>query len=242
MTLEELERCFIQAIVDDYQQDWDTLRRQRRSVVWEQAVATSGVPQYLGSPDDLKLLLMKAINRKTPHHGYHVSDGNRLSFHGRWYVCPGLLSRLAGREFEVYFDRRDVSMLYLFVDGVYVGEAYCTQFLGGRVSEWEARAMRKHDEEEAKIARQLGREARARTQEEAGRARKRRSAEIRAGEQGRQWDRQREDIHPAEVLERLASIETKKTASPTLPPAIPDTDPDRPVRALRVRTFREELS
>jgi hypothetical protein len=26
MTLEELERCFYQAIVDDYQQDWDSLR------------------------------------------------------------------------------------------------------------------------------------------------------------------------------------------------------------------------
>jgi transposase len=103
MTLEELERCFIQAVVDDYQQAWDELRRQRRCVLWEHAVAQSGVPQYLGSPDDLKLLLMKAINRKTPHHGYHVSDDNRLSFQGRWYVCPGLLSRLKGREFEVYF-------------------------------------------------------------------------------------------------------------------------------------------
>ena len=106
LTLEELERCFYQAIVDDYQQDWDKLRRQKRSVHWEHAAAQSGVPQYLGSGDDLKLLLMKAINRKTPGHGYRVSEGSRLSFQGRWYVCPGLLSRLAGREFDVYFDRR----------------------------------------------------------------------------------------------------------------------------------------
>ena len=154
--------------MDDYQQDWDPLRRQRRAVLWEQAVAQSGVPQYLGSPDDLKLLLMKAINRKTPHHGYRVSDGNRLSFQGRWYVCPGLLSRLQGREFEVYYDRRDVGVLYLFVDGVYVGEAYCPQFLGGRVSEWEARAMRKHDETRGQDAREQGREVRARIQDEAG--------------------------------------------------------------------------
>ena len=240
MTLEELERCFYQAIVDDYQQAWDELRRLRRAVLWEHAVAQSGVPQYLGSPDDLKLLLMKAINRKTPHHGYHVSDGNRLSFQGRWYVCPGLLSRLQGREFEVYFDRRDVSVLYLFVEGVYVGEAYCPSLMGGRVSEWEARAMRKHDEIEAKAARALGQQARARTQDEAGHARKRRSAEIRASEQSRQWDRQREDIHPAEVLERLASVESKKTAALSLPPAVPDADPDRPARALPVRTLREE--
>ena len=240
MTLEELERCFIQAIVDDYQQAWDELRRQRRSVLWEHGVAQSGVPQYLGSPDDLKLPLMKAINRKTPHHGYRVSDGNRLSFQGRWYVCPGLLSRLQGREFDMYYDRRDVGVLYLFVEGEYVGEAYCPQLMGGRVSEWEARAMRKQDEAEAKAAREQGREVRARIQDEAGSHRKRRSAEIRASEQSRQWDRQRQDMHPAEVVERLASIEASIPQVAPLPPAVPDADPDGPVRTLRIRTLREE--
>ena len=39
MTLDALERCFYQAIVDDYQQAWDDLRRQRRAVLWKQAVA-----------------------------------------------------------------------------------------------------------------------------------------------------------------------------------------------------------
>jgi Mu transposase, C-terminal len=237
MTLEELERCFYQAIVDDYQQAWDDLRRQRHCVLWEQALAQSGVPQYLGSPDDLKLLLMKAVNRKTPHHGYRTSPGNRLSFQGRWYVCPGLLSRLRGREFEVYYDRRDVGVLYIFVEGEYVGEAYCPQLMGGRVGEWEARAMRKQDEMMAQIAREQGLPVRARIQDEAGAARRRRSAEIRASEHSRQWDRQRQDIHPAEVVERLASIEAKKSAGPTLPPAVPDADLDRPVRVLPVRTF-----
>ena len=159
---------------------------------------------------------------------------------GRWYVCPGLLSRLQGREFDVYYDRRDVGVLYIFVEGEYVGEAYCPQLMGGRVSEWEARAMRKQDEMQAKIAREQGREVRARIQEEAGSHRKRRSAEIRVSEQSRQWDRQREDIHPAEVIERLASVQAKKPAVSTLPPAVPDADPDRPVRALPIRTFREE--
>ena len=58
MTLEELERYFYQAIVDDYQQAWDKLRRHKRCMLWEHAVAQRGVPQYLGSPDDLKLLLI----------------------------------------------------------------------------------------------------------------------------------------------------------------------------------------
>ncbi len=239
MTLEELERCFFQAVVDDYQQAWDDLRRQRRCVLWEQAVAQSGVSHYLGSSDDLKLLLMKAINRRSPTQGYHVSVGNRLSFQNRWYVCPGLLSRLRGREFEVYYDRRDISVLYLFIEGSYVGEAYCTQFMGSRVSEWEARAMRKYDEQQAKLAREQGREVRARTQGEAKEARKRRSTDIRQAEQGRQWDRQREDIHPAEVLEQLTSVKARKQAPEKLPPAVPDEE-DRPVRKLRVRTLREE--
>jgi hypothetical protein len=240
MTLEELERCFYQAIVDDYQRDFDTLRQQRRYILWEQAVAASGVPQYLGSPDDLKLLLMKAVNRKTPHHGYRVQNGNRLSFQGRWYVCPGLLSRLRGREFDLYYDRRDVGVLYIFVEGEYVGEAYCPQLMGGRVSEWEARAMRKHDEEQAKIAREQGLPVRARIQDEARAARRRRSTEIRASEQARQWDRQRRDIHPALVSERLAEVQAEITQVVTLADPVPDAEPDRPVPVLPVRMMREE--
>jgi len=240
MTLEELERCFYQAIVDDYQRDFDTTRQQRRYLLWEQAVAASGVPQYLGSPDDLKLLLMKAVNRKTPHHRYRVQNGNRLSFQGRWYVCPGLLSRLQGREFDLYYDRRDVGVLYIFVDGEYVGEAYCPQLMGGRVSEWEARAMRQYDEEQVKIAREQGLPVRARIQNEEGAARRSLRTEIRASEQARQWDRQRQDIHPAEVAEHLASIEAKKLAPPKLPPARPDAEPDRPVHVLPVRYVQRE--
>jgi Mu transposase, C-terminal len=134
MTLEELEGYFIRAIVDDYQQNWDGLRRQKRNILWEEAVCQTGVPQYLGAPDDLKLLLMKAQNRKISSHAYHVHDRSRLSFQGNWYVSPGLLNRLAGREFEIYYDRRDVSVIYLFVDGSYVGEAYCPAFMGQRGS------------------------------------------------------------------------------------------------------------
>jgi Mu transposase, C-terminal len=240
MTLEELERCFYQAVVDDYQQDWDKLRRQRRSVLWEHAVAQSGVPRYLGSPDDLKLLLMKAVNHKTPDHRYRVQSGSRLSFHGRWYVSPGLLNRLTGREFEMYYDRRDISVLYLFVAGSYVGEAYCTEFLGGRVSEWEAAAMRKSDNLQKNEAAEQGREARARTQDEAASSRRRRSAQIRASEKSREYDRQREEIHPTPVLERLASLAPKPVPSLKLPPARPNAEPDRPVKILPVRRLREE--
>ena len=100
--------------------------------------------------------------------------------------------------------------------------------------------MRKHNEEQARIAREQGLPARARIQDEAQASRRRRSTKISASEQARQWDRQREDIHPAEVIERLASVQAKKPAVPTLPPAVPDADPERPVRDLPIRTFREE--
>lgn len=162
MTLEELERYFYRAIVDDYQQSWDGLRRQIRSVLWEEAVRQTGVPQYLGAPDDLKLLLMKARNRKAGSHVYRVQDRSRLSFQGHWYVCPGLLNRLQGKDLELYYDRRDISVIYLFVEGSYMGEAYCQAFMGQRVSEWEAAAMRKHDREQAKEASAVSAEVRAR--------------------------------------------------------------------------------
>ena len=100
--------------------------------------------------------------------------------------------------------------------------------------------MRKHDEEQRHLAREQGLPVRARIQDEAGTARRRRSTEIRASEQARQWDRQRQDIHPAIVSEHLASIEAKKLAPATLPPAVPDAEPDRPVHVLPVRYVKRE--
>lgn len=74
--------------------------------------------------------------------GYLVQSGNRLFFHRRWYVRPGRLSRLRSYKFKVYYVRRDDRVLYIFLEGSYVGEAYCPQFMGNRISEWEARAIR----------------------------------------------------------------------------------------------------
>jgi hypothetical protein len=74
--------------------------------------------------------------------------------------------------------------------------------------------MRKHDEGQARIAREQGLPVRARIQNEAGAARRRRSAEIRQVEQARQWDRQREDIHLAEAdfaISRYREEETGPT-------------------------------
>jgi hypothetical protein len=141
-----------------------------------------------------------------PGQGYQVHDRSRLSFQGRWYTCPGLLSRLAGKEFELYYDRRDVSLVYLFVEGVYVGEAYCSAFMGRRVSEGEAAAQRLADQQSAKAARLATQEVRARMQEEIVVTKKQRIRSAREQEKARQLDRQREDIHPAPALEQLATV------------------------------------
>jgi transposase len=224
MTLEELECYFIRSIVDDYQQNWDGLRRQKRNILWEEAVRQTGVPQYLGAPDDLKLLLMKAQNRKLSSRAYRVHDRSRLSFQGNWYVSPGLLNRLAGREFEIYYDRRDVSVIYLFVDGSYVGEAYCPAFMGQRVSEWEAKAMRQAD---TKAARAVGAEVanvRAQIQEDIETTKKQRGKALRKLEKARQFDRQREEIHPSYVGQVLESLAPTARESLQLAEAIPDPE------------------
>jgi len=241
MTLDELERYFIQAIVDDYQQAWDPLRLQRRTVLWDQAVAQSGVPQYLGAPDDLKLLLMKAQNRKMSSRAYRVHDRSRLSFQGNWYVSPGLLNRLAGREFEIYYDRRDVSVIYLFVDGSYVGEAYCPAFMGQRVSEWEAKAMRQADTKAAKAAGAEVANVRAQIQEDIETTKKQRGKALRRQEKARQFDRQREEIHPTHVLEALENLAPDPSSGLRLPKATPDPVKEYPVQHLAIRYHDREM-
>ena len=239
MTLEELECYFIRAIVDDYQQNWDGLRRQKRNILWEEAVRQTGVPQYLGAPDDLKLLLMKAQNRKMSSCAYRVHDRSRLSFQGNWYVSPGLLNRLAGREFEIYYDRRDVSVIYLFVDGSYVGEAYCPAFMGQRVSEWEAKAMRQADTKAAKAAGAEVANVRAQIQEDIETTKRQRGKALRHREKARQFDRQREEIHPSSVAEALESLAPAARESLQLPEAIPDPEKVYSWEPLAIR-YREK--
>jgi hypothetical protein len=240
MTLEELERYFYRAIVDDYQQSWDGLRRQTHAQLWEDAVRQTGVPQYLGAPDDLKLLLMKAVNRKTLGHRYQIHDGSRLSFQGRWYTCPGLLNRLQGKEFELYYDRRDVGVLYLFVNGSYVGEAYCPAFMGRRVSEWEATAQRQADAKKARAAAGAGVEVRVQIQEEIEATKKGRKRATREQEYARQLDRQREEVHPTQILETLATLQAPAPSSLRLPEAKPDPERAYPAQILPIRPFKTE--
>ncbi|HEU5382151.1 MAG TPA: Mu transposase C-terminal domain-containing protein, partial [Ktedonobacteraceae bacterium] len=124
ITLDVLEEYFFQAIVDDYMRGWDKLRKQKHFILWGEAARQYGVPQWLGLQDDLKLLLMKAVNRKNPKNGRFAIHDDRISYLGRWYVSPGLLNRLRGKELDILYDRNDISVIYLYVEGLHVGEAY----------------------------------------------------------------------------------------------------------------------
>ncbi len=234
ITLDVLEKLFIQAIVDGYMQEWDKLRRQTRIALWEDSVREKGVPRWMGSQDDLKLLLMKAVNRKNPATGRFALHPHRgLSFLGRRYVSPGLLDRLRGKQIDIYYDRRDISVIYLFLEGELVGEAYCTELMGRRVSIWEANASRKADAEQAKAAQAESLDNRQRIQQEATKGRRVLSLETKRLEHQRQLDQQRQEIHPSHVqtaLQVLAEMQSpppppRTQASGLLLPALPEDDP-----------------
>ncbi len=241
ITLDVLEKLFIQAIVDGYMQEWDKLRRAKRVTLWEDSVREKGLPRFMGTPDDLKLLLMKAVNRKNPATGRYAITHGSLSFLGRRYVSPGLLDRLRGREIEIYYDRRDISVIYLVLDGALVGEAYCAELMGRRTSVWEAQIENKASAKQAKAAAQESLIARQRMLAEAGSTRKKRTQKARRLEQSRQLDRQREEIHPPHVLEKLAAMQPPPPQSRRLPKAEPDPEWERPIQKLAIRERGEEV-
>lgn len=231
-------------IVDGYMQEWDKLRRQTRIALWENAVQEKGVPRWMRSQDELKLLLMKAVNRKNPATGRYAIRHGSLSFLGHTYVSPGLLDQLRGREIDIYYDRRDISVIYLFVEGVLVGEALCTEFMGRRVSIWEAQAEHSADAKQAKQAEIESRENRQRIQEEALQGRRVHLLETKRLEKQRQLDLQRQDIHPSHTQTTLQALKEQQASSPRsglLPPVLPEDDPeDRAVVHLKVRKLRRD--
>ena len=148
-----------------------------------------------------------------------------------------MLNRLADREFEIYYNRRDISVIYLFVDGSYVGEAYCPAFMGQRISEWEAKVMRRTDAANTKAAASASADVRAHIQEEIATTKKQRRQAIRKQEKARQFDRQREEIHPSSVLETLKTFAPPERESLRLAKATPDPEraPSRQILPIRYR-------
>jgi hypothetical protein len=154
MTYAEFEGYFYRAIVDGYMQAWDGLRGGPRIDLWNDAVEKHGVSNWIGSADDLKLLLMRADNRKHPLGRYPVHK-NGVSFGGHWYVGhDGLTQQLRATrsEVSVLYDRRDITTVYLVSeDGVLLGAASTGELGPGPVSVWE-RDARRHAQAEPRAA------------------------------------------------------------------------------------------
>ena len=98
--------------------------------------------------------------------------------------------------------------------------------------------MRKHDREKAKAVAAASAEVRARMQAEIEETKKQRRRASRAREQARQFDRQREEIHPSQVLSELEALRPPPPTRLRLPEAKPDPEQEYPVQHLAIR-YRE---
>src|SRR2546422_10510470 len=114
--------------------------------------------------------------------------------------------------------------------------------MGQGVSEGEAAAMRQQDREKAKGARGVSASVGVNMQEAIAEAKKQRRRATRLREQGRQFDRQREEIHPAQVLSELEARLPPPPASVQLPAAKPDPEKAYPVQPLVIRYRDREPS
>ena len=105
--------------------------------------------------------------------------------------------------------------------------------------EWEAKAVRKADTASAKAAGEKVAAVRAPIQEDIETTKKQRGKTLREREKARQFDRQREEIHPSSVVEALESLALSDRESLQLPKATPDPEKVFSWEPLAIR-YREK--
>lgn len=201
ITFTQLESLFYRAIVDGYMQDVDRLRGGVRVGLWERDVARFGVPQWLGSADELKLLLMRSHNTKHPDGLYFVQGGG-VSFKGLWYVGEeGLTRRIRDSFVRIYYDRRDIGTIYLFdANGTYLGPAHADEYLSRRVSVWEQSAERQAAKAGLSVARTISAANMTAIVGDAQVAAKERRKQAKAASRAAFLDAQQDEIHPERSL------------------------------------------
>jgi len=204
VTFEEFEELFVQAIVDVYNIEWDNLRGHTRYNLWVADEIERGVsiPTWLGSGNELKLLLMKEEQcRKVDRHG--------ISFKGRYYQNKTMIGSIINKNVSIRYDKRDISVIYVFLeDGKYYCEAYCQELMGKRISVWEDQIIKKG----INIQRDLyNSKARENVKDIVGRAKKKpllKEKKAKLIEQSRIYDNQ--DIHIDKVnmvLDNIRNVE-----------------------------------
>ena len=122
-----------------------------------------------------------------------------------------------------------------------MGEAYCPAFMGQRISEWEAKVMRRADAAHAKAAASASAEVRAHIQEEIATTKMQRRQAIRQQEKARQLDRQREEIHPSSVFETLKTLAPPERESLQVSKARPDSERTSGAQILPIRYRSSEV-
>src|SRR5712692_5103711 len=105
--------------------------------------------------------------------------------------------------------------------------------------EWEAKAMRKTDTASAQAAGEKVAAVRAQIQEDIETTKKQRGKTLREREKARQFDRQREEIHPSYVVEALENLALSDRESLQLPKATPDPEKVYSWEPLAIR-YREK--
>ena len=131
-------------------------------------------------------------------------------------------------------------MVYLFVEGRYVGEAYCPPLWGNGSASGKRRLSDSMIGKRRKPPHPRHSRSGTSIQEEIEATKKQRRRATREREYGRQLDRQREEIHPPHVLETLETLRPPPPASLRLPKAKPDPDREYPVQILPIRPFKTE--
>lgn len=200
ITIDLVEEYLTRAIVDGYMVEWDKIRGHTRINLLEDAVKSHGMARWLGSESELILLLKKSVNRKAKSGKYAVSR-HGVSFKGRWYRNSKVLEQLVSQDIEIRYDPRDISVLYIFHNGVYVGEVYCPELCDRRFSVWEDEAEKRATAPQRKAAAQVSRENLTQIQADAstGKKAQRKATERLERERKRLLDQQVPEIHTPEV-------------------------------------------
>ena len=101
--------------------------------------------------------------------------------------------------------------------------------------------MRRADAAHTKAAASASVDVRARIQEEIATTKKQRRQAIREQEKARQFDRQREEIHPSSVLETLKTFTPPERESLQVPKARPDSGRTSEGQILPIRYRSTEV-
>jgi hypothetical protein len=238
MTFAEFEGYFYRAVVDGYMQAWDGLRGGFRAALWTDAVNRHGVARWLGTEDELKLLLMRAANRRHRLGRYPVHK-NGVSFLGHWYVGHENLTanlRVAGVEVDILYDRRDITTIYL-VDaaGTLVGPASTSELGPGPVSIWERDARRRAQSGPRALASQRSADALTGVQVDAARKRPSRAERAEHRRDYRETTFDEHDIHLDGVPEERVDRARERDGVIRLLPDLPGPDFERePAKVPRI--------